>query len=37
MPITQDGLISLITVLEQGDWTYRSFWEYIREAGGVVS
>jgi hypothetical protein len=37
MPSTQDGLLSLIAVLEQGNWTYRSFWEYVRDPVGTVT
>jgi MULE transposase domain len=37
MPMTQDGLLSLVAVLEQGNWTYRSFWEYIRDPTGAVT
>jgi hypothetical protein len=37
MPMTQDGLMSLIAVLEQDNWTYRSFWEYIRTPTSAVA
>jgi hypothetical protein len=37
MPMTQDGLLSLVAVLEQGSWTYRTFWEYIRDLNRTVT
>jgi hypothetical protein len=37
MPMTEDGLLSLVAALEQGNWTYRSFWEYIRDPNGTIT
>jgi hypothetical protein len=37
MEISPDGLLSLVTVLEQDCWVYRTFWEYTRDPQGAVT
>jgi hypothetical protein len=36
MDASTDGLLALVTVLEQDKWTYRTFWEFVRDDHGTV-
>lgn len=36
MEISTDGLLALVAVLEQYKWTYRTFWDFVRDDHGTV-
>jgi hypothetical protein len=36
METSPNGLLALVTVLERDKWTYRTFWEFIKDNHGVV-
>ena len=36
MEMTPDGLLSLVTVLEQDRWIYRTLWEYVQDPRGRI-
>jgi hypothetical protein len=37
MDISTEGLLALVTVLERDNWTYRTFWEFIRDDLKVIT
>lgn len=37
MEISTDGLLALVTVLERDSWTYRTFWELVKDDHGLVT
>jgi MULE transposase domain len=37
METSPDGLLALVTVLEKDNWTYRTFWEFIKDDLNVVT
>jgi hypothetical protein len=37
MDISTEGLLALVTVLERENWTYRTYWEFVRDDLNVVT
>jgi hypothetical protein len=37
MDISTEGLLALVTVLERDNWTYRTFWEFVRDDLKVIT
>jgi hypothetical protein len=37
MDLSTEGLLALVTVLERDNWTYRTYWEFVRDDLKVVT